>query len=221
MPENFFKEFFNNCEIHDLVTVSEGQSEKISSSLQKRLADNYDPQSEQHTKEKKTMKKTTTIRTLIIAAAIAIMGALSIVGAASTILTKEQSWEDLTREQIRNELAEKNSYTEEFSDKLQEWKENAGRDVHVLPSYKDVVVTELIVTEANADDLKGMALHGIEHGIMLSHEDSSGRVAYVIVPDGKGGYMYDPSGKIVEDEQILAAIAEGTERYGDTFTIYY
>ena len=111
-----FEEFFNKCEIQNPEKISEQQSEKIKATLQKRVAENSQP-TKQPTKEENIMK-TKSIRTIMIAAVAAVVGTIGIVGAASTILT---------REQIRDELAEKNSLTEEFQelrDSIAEYQRN-------------------------------------------------------------------------------------------------
>ena len=204
-----FDEFFNNCEMYDPVTVSEDQHESIKSSLQKRLSGNSQP--EKPAKEKKTMKASFKIRTILVAA-VAALGAVSIAAAASTILTKEQ---------IRDELAEKNSFTEELTDKVKEWSEYAGREITVSPTYDDVVVTKLIVTESDELDFKCLRLEKLDHGITLRHDDLHGGISRTILPNDNGGYCYYDNSEAVEDEQLLEAIAEGTELYGDTFTIWY
>ncbi|MCH5205636.1 MAG: hypothetical protein J1F09_01700 [Oscillospiraceae bacterium] len=171
--------------------------------------------------------KTKTIRTFIIAAVAAVVGTVGVVGAASTILT---------REQIRDELAEKNSYTEEF----QEIRNNIAEaqrenpflnpekgvisdpeDVHLSPAYEDVVVEELIVTEWDAGDYKMAGLSDLDHGVLLRHDDAWGGIGTIILPDDNGGYAYYPNGENITDAKLLSALAEGAEKYGDTFTIWY
>ena len=89
------------------------------------------------------------------------------------------------------------------------------------PLYEDMVVTKLIITESDALDYKGLRLVKLDHGIALRHDDLTGGISRVILPDSNGGYYDYHDGKTIEDEQLLDAIAEGTELYGDTFTIWY
>ena len=84
-----------------------------------------------------------------------------------------------------------------------------------------MVVTELIVTESDALDFKGLRLDDLDHGITLRHDDPWGGRSYTILPDGNGNYCFHPTNEPIEDKQLLAAIAEGVEKYGDTFTIWY
>lgn len=306
MSENSLKDFFNNCEIRDIVPVSEDQSENIKSSLQKRLAGDHQ-QPERPTKEEKIMKKSTTIRTVLIAAAVAAAGAISLIGSANTVpvsdfiapessVTESNAPEDivpdetdtlseydyfyaemdkkhpnfdheakdffartyaeigrerlaemndfydqLDKEYLANEekhmaelaeedriiaeLAEKNTFTEEYKDYLKTHYTDAElNNIICTPSYEEMVVTELIVTETSYSDYRGMSTLLTDWGITLKHGDPRGGGHSVLIhPDGSGGYQYYKyrDSAPIEDEQLLAAIAEGTEKYGDTFTIYY
>ena len=320
-----FKEFFNNCEIRDPVPVSEDQLKNIRSSLQKRLADNHS-HPEKLTQEEKPMKKSTTIRTILLVATAAAVGAISLIGSANTVPVSEliapnngaaaetivpeetdklddydyfyaqmekehpnfpdkvkadfanfyaeigrerlaeindfyeqrlnehladeekQIAERAEEERIVAELAGKNTVSEEFNtvckiiiangkthsnytpetitveelDKLVTPTELDN--LNLSPSYEDMNVTKLIVTETSYSDYKAMALNFTDWGITLKHSNPQGGGHSVLIhPDGNGGYQYykyNDSAPIV-DEQLLAAIAEGTEKYGDTFTIYY
>lgn len=256
-----FEGFFNNCEIRDKVPVSEDQSKNIRSSLQKRLAGDHQ-QPEQSTKEEKIMKRSTTIRTVLIAAAVAAAGAVSLIGSANTVPASDLLAADnsvvtdtdvsvdgasgdnvfeadtkeidvsvptqILHQQILEKLSGKNTFSEEY-DKAVETGMGISATLAALngtvfsPHYEDMAVTELIVAESSEQDLYFMSLEGIEHCITLAHCDQVGGCFDYIYPDGNGGYMYDHLRDYapIEDEQLLAAIAEGTEKYGDTFTIYY
>ena len=196
-----FEEFFDKCELHDPEIISASQSEKIKSALQKKVADNS--QHTQTTKEEKPMK-TKTIRTFIIAAVAAVVGTVSIIGAASTMYN---------RDEVVNDLAEQNVPNEAFFDRV--------GDYEGVPMFTEMKIGKYIVTnedfgrisEQNLNDMPG------KNGIWAIHEDETYATAASVDPDGNGGYTY--YGKPVEDEQLLAAIEEGLAKYGDHFFIWY
>ena len=155
------------------------------------------------------------------------------------------------RDRIGAALAEKNTITEEFRDYLKRIyisDHSSGRVLNGLnditdeevaelnvtdeeldinrcsPSYEEMDVTELIIGETSYSDFRGMSLMLTDWGITLRHITPNGGGSSVVIhPDGNGGYQYYKyrDSAPIEDEQLLAAIAEGTEKYGDTFTIYY
>lgn len=152
-------------------------------------------------------------------------------------------------ERIGKELSEKNTINEEFRNFLKklyilessprgiDFFDITEEDVAALnvtdeelkektrcsPSYDDMDITELIVGETTYNEFKGMQLEHINWGITLHHLDPWTEGSVTIHPDGNGGYQYYRyrDSAPITDEQLLAAIAEGTEKYGDTFTIYY
>ena len=280
-----FEVFFNNCEIRDKVPVSEEQSKNIRSSLKKRLAGDH-PQPEQPTKEEKTMKKSTTIRTILIAAAVAAVGGISLIGSAYTVSVSKandskKSMIEMIRDMeaeraqaaqdaansvseeekikkekleameeylnsntdtenkvtvgryemseyeytIMTELAEVNQFTPEFIELLEqnaeENKDNPNGIPIVVPSYRDMIINKLIVTGVKRDDMTGMLLVGEPEGIVIRHMEIGAGKGQLIKPDGNGGYVTSSGTPAYVDEKLLEAIAEGTEKYGDTFTIYY
>ena len=206
-----FEEFFNKCEIQYPETVTAEQSEKIKASLRKMVGEN--PQIKKTAKEGNNMK-TKTIRTVVIAAAVAALGAAGI--AASANISS-----NLVRQQVIEELEEQNRVGEGFLEHKGELIGTGG----ISPSYEDMKeINKLVVTEATPNDFK--LISDMNKGILLRHEDSSGSsVTQIIVPDDSGGYRFvgyeffgfDP----IEDEKLLNAIAEGTEEYGESFIIWY
>lgn len=210
-----FEEFFNKYEIRDPEKITAEQSDKINTALQKKLAaDNSQPQHSDKEKEKDTMK-IKSIRTVIIAAAVAVVGLGAAVAAAGNLLT---------REEMAADLAEKNGFTPEFA-KLVEQMEPLNKPNEldhkyiVVPSYEDMVISELAVREVIDKDLKGWEEY--LPGIILQHIQPGGGMEQMIKPDGNGGYLNICTDEPITDEKLLAAIAEGTEKYGDTFVIMY
>ena len=203
-----FEEFFKNCEMRDPENVTQSQSENIKAALQKKLAADNSQQNHSDMKKEKDIMKTKSIRTILIAAAVAVIGAVG-VGAASALLTPEE---------IAADLAEKNSVTPEWVEKVSQWQENAGHELHITPTYGDMEVTEFAVREAEYMDFKGYDDEDFP-AIIFHHYDEWGGCEQLITYDGNGGYLYE--GKPVTDEKLLEAIAEGTEKYGDTFVIQY
>ena len=213
-----FEEFFQKYEIRDPEKITAEQSDKINTALQKKLAaDNSQPQHSDKEKEKDTMK-IKSIRTVIIAAAVAVVGLGAAVAAAGNLLT---------REEMAADLAEKNGFTPEFA-KLVEQMEPLNKPNEldhkyiVVPSYEDMVISELAVREVTDRDLKGWEEKDFP-AIILQHLQPGGGMEVLITSDGNGGYQYDYTGEptTITDEKLLAAIAEGTEKYGDTFVIMY
>lgn len=203
-----FEEFFKKCEIRDPEKITQAQSENIKAALRQKIAaDNLQPKISDKEKEKDIMKSRS-IRTFIIAAAVAVVGAVS-VGATGMLLTSEE---------IAADLATKNSVTPEWVEKVSEWEENAGREMHVTPWYDVMEVSEFAVREVEYMDLKGLDDEDLP-AIFFQHLDEWGGIEQLITYDGNGGYLYD--GELITDEKLLAAIAEGTEKYGDTFVIQY
>ena len=213
-----FEEFFQKYEIRDPEKITKAQSKKINAALQKKLAaDNSQPQHSYKEKENDIMK-TKSIRTIIIAAAVAVIGAVS-VGATGILLT---------REEIAADLAEKNGFTPEFAEvvaevesrnKPNEEPNQPGYGYIVAPSYEDMVINELAVREVIDKDLKGWEEY--LPGIILQHIQPGGGIEFMIKPDGNGGYLNICTDEPITDEKLLDAIAEGTEKYGDTFVIMY
>ena len=202
-----FEEFFEKCEIQDPEKITQAQSENIRSALQKKLAADHPL----HTEEKeKSIMKSKSIRTIIIAAAIAVVGLAGVVGATSALLT---------REEIATDLADKNSVSPEFAEYVAEATKDK-EDLYVPPFYKDMgEINELVVREMAPADYKGYTDEDFP-GIILQHIDAGkGGVEVMIKSDGNGGYLY--MDELITDEKLLAAIAEGTEKYGDTFIIMY
>ena len=200
-----FEEFFNKCEIQYPETVTAEQSEKIKASLRKMVGEN--PQTKKPAKEENIMK-TKTIRTVVIAAAIAALGAIGVAGAASA--PRFQSWEDF--QQVANELKEKNSVSDNFFEVNER-----------VPSYWEMdEVNELLVTEMNDEWLQADIQHGFTNRIYLTHFEETVGTSVFIVPDGRGGYFIDGTEPTpIEDEKLLAAIKEGTEKFGKNFMIWY
>ena len=203
-----FEEFFENCEMQDSEKMSEEQSENIKAALRKKIAaDSLQPKISDKEKEENIMK-TKSIRTFIIAAAVAAIGAVG-VSATGALLTAEE---------IAADLATKNNVTNEWVEKVSDWEENAGKEMHVTPTYEYMEVSEFAVREAEYMDFKGYEDSDFP-AIIFQHLDEWGGLEQLITYDGNGGYIYD--GEPVTDEKLLAAIAEGTEKYGDTFVIMY
>lgn len=208
-----FEEFFQGCGINDPEKITQAQSENIRTALQKKLAAD-DPQPEISDKEKEeNIMKSKSIRTVIIAAAVAVAGLCGAVGAAGS---------SLTREEITAELAGKNNVTPEFA----EYAEGVLSGIEAEPnhfllvpvSYGDMEIRELVVREYESDEFKGLYEENLP-AIILEHYQNGGCSGSLITADGSGGYLN--SGEPITDEVLLAAIAEGTERYGDTFVIEY
>ncbi|MCH5208081.1 MAG: hypothetical protein J1F04_04280 [Oscillospiraceae bacterium] len=246
-----FEEFFDKCEIQYPETVTAEQSEKIKASLRKMVGENS--QTKKPAKEENIMK-TKTIRTVIIAAAVAALGAVGVAGAASIVplsgttvpedysesdtqydesdqnsmISMEYSLSDTERQQrqqIIKQLEEKNVVSEEYYEYAEEYITSFMPGALHSPTYDDMAeINELIVTEAKGVDYKGFME---EKGIILSHEEASGAgSSCMILPDGNGGYKHhkhddDGGYELIEDEKLLAAIAEGTEKYGESFIIWY
>lgn len=203
-----FEEFFENCEMQDSEKMSEEQSENIKAALREKIAaDISQPKISDKEKEENIMK-TKSIRTFIIAAAVAAIGAVG-VSAAGALLTPEE---------IAADLATKNNVTNEWVEKVSDWEEGAGKELHLTPTYKYMEVNEFAVREAEYMDFKGYEDSDFP-AIIFHHWDEWGGFEQLITYDGNGGYIYD--GEPVTDEKLLAAIAEGTEKYGDTFVIQY
>ena len=202
-----FEEFFENCEMQDSEKMSEEQSENIKAALRNKIAaDSLQPKNSNE--EEKDIMKGKSIRTIIIAAAVAAIGAVG-VSAAGALLTPEE---------IAADLATKNNVTNEWVDKVSDWEEDAGKELHVTPWYGVMEVNEFAVREAEYMDFKGYEDSDFP-AIIFQHLDEYGGLWQLITYDGNGGYIYD--GEPVTDEKLLAAIAEGTEKYGDTFVIQY
>ena len=204
-----FEEFFEKCEIQNAEKITEEQSENIKAALQEKLAADNSPSKRPTEEKEKNIMKTKSIRTIIIAAAVAVAGLAGVVGATSALLT---------REEIAADLATKNSASQEYVDKISEAEKIAGRELHSTPWYSVMNVTEFAVRAMDPADYKGWE-DGFT-GIVFEHVDEDGGgIAQLITSDGNGGYIYD--GELITDEKLLAAIAEGTEKYGDTFVIQY
>ena len=204
-----FEEFFERCEMQNAEKITEEQSENIKAALREKLAADNSPSTQSNEEKEKNIMKTKPIRTIIIAAAIATVGLAGVVGATSALLT---------REEIAADLATKNSPSDEYYDKISEAEEYAGREIHATPWYDVMDVEEFAIREMEPADYKGWE-EGFT-GIILEHVDEDGGgIAQLITSDGHGGYLYN--GKLIEDEKLLEAIAEGTEKYGDTFIIMY
>lgn len=203
-----FEEFFEKCEIQNSEKIRLEQSENIKAALREKIAaDNSQPENSDKEKEKDIMKSKS-IRTFIIAAAVAVVGAVS-VGATGMLLPSEE---------IAADLATKNSVTPEWVEKVSEWEENSGKEMHVTPWYGVMEVNEFAVREVEYMDLKGYDDEDLP-AIIFQHLDEWGFIEQLITYDGNGGYLYD--GELITDEKLLAAIAEGIEKYGDTFVIQY
>lgn len=206
-----FEEFFDKCEIQDPEKITTEQSENIKASLREKIAaDDSQPKLSGKEKEKDIMKSKS-IRTIIIAAAIAVVGLGGVVGATAI-------GDFLTGREIAAELATKNSPSQEYYDKMAEAEKYTGREMHSAPWYDVMDVTEFVVREFNPAEYKGW--EDDPHAIIFEHlEENGSGVAQLIKSDGNGGYLY--MDELIEDELLLAAIAEGTEKYGDTFVIQY
>ena len=207
-----FEEFFENCQMQDSEKITAEQSENIKAALREKIAaDNSQPKNSGKEKEKDIMKAKS-IRTMIIAAAVAVVGLGGIVGASAMGAFR-------TSEEIAADLADKNSVSPEFAE-YADGVEKDGEDVYVSPSYDDMgEINELVVMEISPADYKGWDDEDFP-GIILRHIDAGhGGVETMIKSDGNGGYLYH--GELITDEKLLAAIAEGTGRYGDTFVIQY
>lgn len=203
-----FEEFFENCEMQDSEKITAEQSENIKASLRQKIkADISQPNNSDKEKGKDIMKSKS-IRTIIIAAAVAVIGAVG-VSAAGALLTVEE---------IAADLATKNNVTNEWVEKVSAWEEGAGKELHITPSYEYMEVSEFAVREAEYMDFKGYEDSDFP-AIIFHHWDEWGGLEQLITSDGNGGYMYD--GELITDEKLLAAIAEGTEKYGETFVIMY
>lgn len=204
-----FEEFFERYGISDPEIITEEQSENIKAALQKKLAADNSPSKRSDEEKEKDIMKTKSIRTIIIAAAVAVAGLAGAVGATSAILTSKE---------IAADLATKNNVTPEWVDKVSDWEENSGKEIHATPTYEYMEVNEFAVREAEYGDFKGWDDEDFP-AIIFQHLDEWGGFEQLITYDGNGGYLYD--GEPVTDEKLLAAIAEGTEKYGDTFVIQY
>ena len=203
-----FEEFFERCEIQNAEKITEEQSENIKAALREKLAADNSPSTRSNEEKEKNIMKTKAMRTFIIAAAVAAIGAVG-VSAAGVLLT---------REEIAADLATKNSASQEYVDKISEAEKIAGRELHSTPWYSVMNVTEFAVRAMDPADYKGWE-DGFT-GIIFEHVDEDGGgLQQLITSDGNGGYLY--MDELITDEKLLAAIAEGTEKYGDTFIIMY
>ena len=206
-----FEEFFRDHEIQDPEKITQAQLERIEAALQEKLAAK-EPRQKRSVKEENIMT-TKSIRTIIIAAAIAVVGTAGVAGAA-TFLTKEQ---------IMAELSEKNTVTEEFTEKIKAAEEYAGKEIHATPWYAVMDVNEYIVTDASGYE-KMIAIgneNGEVKGILFVHDEPDGGIGHSILPYEDGGYIIEYETEPIEDEKLLDAIAEGIKTYGDTFVIHY
>ena len=204
-----FEEFFEKCEIQNAEKITEEQSENIKAALQEKLAADNSPSKRPTEEKEKNIMKTKSIRTVIIAAAVAVAGLAGVVGATSALLT---------REEIAADLATKNSASQEYVDKISEAEKIAGRELHSTPWYSVMNVTEFAVRATTHADFKGWD-EEMFPAIIFEHLDENGGLSQLITYDGNGGYLYQ--GEPITDELLRAAIAEGTEKYGDTFVIMY
>lgn len=208
-----FEEFFQNCEIRDPEKITTEQSENIKAALREKIAaDNSQPQRSDKEKEENIMKSKA-IRTVIIAAAVAVVGLGGIVGASAMGAFR-------TSEEIAADLADKNSVSPEFAEYVDQAKEE-NEDLFIPVFYEDMgEINELVVREATPGDFKGYDDEDFP-AIILQHIDvGHGGVEVLIKSDGNGGYL-NKDEQPITDEKLLAAIAEGTEKYGDTFVIQY
>ena len=206
-----FEEFFDKCEIQDPEKITTEQSENIKAALREKIAADYSQPKLSGKEKEKDIMKSKSIRTIIIAAAIAVVGLGGVVGASAMGAFH-------TREEIATDLADKNSVSPEFAEYAAEAREK--HDAYAPPFYEDMgEINELVVREMTPGDYKGYSDEDFP-GIILQHIDAGiGGVEMMIKSDGNGGYIYN--GEPVTDEKLLAAIAEGTEKYGDTFIIQY
>lgn len=206
-----FEEFFHKYEIRDPEEITPAQSKKINEALQQKMtADNSQVKHSTEDKEKNIMK-TKSIRTIIIAAAVAVVGLGGVVGASAM-------GDFLTSREIAAKLEEKNSPTNEYLEMIAEAEEISGREIHSSPWYSVMNVTEFAVRATTHADFKGWD-EEMFPAIIFEHLDENGGFSQLITYDGNGGYLYQ--GEPITDELLLAAIAEGTEKYGDTFVIMY
>ena len=205
-----FEEFFEKCEIQNAEKITEAQSENIKAALQEKLAADNSPSKRPTEEKEKNIMKTKAMRTFIIAAAVAVVGLAGVVGANAMGAFR-------TSEEIAEDLANKNKVTPEFAEYADEV---SKEDAHVSPFYEDMEeINELVVTELGPADFKGWDEEDFP-GIILRHIDAGlGGVETMIKSDGNGGYLYH--GELITDEKLLEAIAEGTEKYGDSFVIQY
>ena len=208
-----FEEFFEKCEIQNSEIITEAQSENIKAALQEKLAADNSPSKRPTEEKEKNLMKTKAMRTFIIAAAIAVVGLAGVVGANAMGAFR-------TSEEIAEDLANKNKVTPEFAEYAAEaQKENEY--LVVVPFYEEMgEINELVVTELCPADFKGWDEEDFP-GIILRHiEAGRGGVEIMIKSDGNGGYLNN-HGELITDEKLLEAIAEGTEKYGDSFVIQY
>ena len=208
-----FEEFFKKCEIRDPEKITKAQYDNIKAALRNKIAaDSSQP--ENSNEEEKDIMKGKSIRTIIIAAAVAVVGLGATVAAAGNFLTAEG---------IAAYLAEKNKVTpefEEYADEIRSEVEDEPNHVVMIPEfYDDMEISELVVREYVSDEFKGLFDEELPV-IILSHLQEGGGSHTLIKSDGNGGYL-DADGGLITDEKLLAAIAEGTEKYGDTFVIQY
>lgn len=209
-----FEEFFQKCEIRDPEKITTEQSENIKTALREKLAaEASQPKISDKEKEDNIMKSKA-IRTVIIAAAVAVAGLGAAVGAAGNFLTSEE---------IAVDLAEKNKVTPEFAEyenKMRsQFEGELNHFVYIIESYDDMEISELVVREYVPAEFKDLFDEELP-AIVLAHIQEGGATSTLIKSDGSGGYrLHD--GELITDEKLLAAIAEGTEQYGDTFVIQY
>lgn len=206
-----FEEFFDKCEIQDPEKITTEQSENIKAALREKIAADYSQPKISGKEKEKDIMKSKSIRTIIIAAAIAVVGLGGVVGATAI-------GDFLTSKEIAADLATKNSPSQEYIDKIAEAEKIAGRELHSSPWYDVMNVTEFAVRGTTHADFKGWDEEDFP-AIIFEHLDENGGLSQLIKYDGNGGYLYE--GEPIEDELLLAAIAEGTEKYGDTFVIMY
>ena len=207
-----FEDFFEQYDMQNSEEITTEQSERIKAALREKIAaDISQPKNSDKEKEKYIMKSKS-IRTIIIAAAIAVVGLGGVVGASAMGAFR-------TPDEIAVDLADKNSVSPEFAEFADEVREKEG--AYASPFYEDMgEIGELVVREFNSAEFKGLYDEDLP-AIVLQHIDGDGHggVGSLIKSDGNGGYLYH--GELITDEKLLAAIAEGTELYGDTFVIQY
>ncbi|MCH5200667.1 MAG: hypothetical protein J1F60_06870 [Oscillospiraceae bacterium] len=204
-----FEEFFENCEMQDSEKITAEQSDNIKASLREKIAADISQPNNSDKEKEKDIMKSKSIRTIIIAAAVAVVG----LGAAVTA-----SGDFLTRREIAADLAEKNRVTPEFEEYAGKLPPEIEGEVYIPEFYNDMEINELVVREYISAEFKGLFDEELP-GIILDHLQKGGGVSAIIKQDADGNYLYD--GEIITNEKLLAAIAEGTEKYGDTFVIMY
>lgn len=208
-----FEEFFEQCKMQDSEKITAERSENIKAALRKKIAAEISQPKNSVKEKEKDIMKTKSIRTIIIAAAVAVAGLGAAVAATGNFLTPRE---------IAADLAEKNKVTPEFEEYASGFSaEIEGEPDHfayVPEFYDDMEINELVVREYVSAEFKGLFDEELP-GIVLDHIQKGGGVSAIIKRDVDGNYLYD--GELITDEKLLAAIAEGTEKYGDTFVIQY